>query len=115
MLYATATSIGPSEKFMMIDQTDGMIALKSVVNGWFVCTELNDGTGNLRANRGSVGAWEKFTILLNSDGSLSLRASPQANGKVVTTEFNDAPSARLVANRNGADGSWEKFTVVLAA
>ena len=61
----------------------------------------------LIANRALVGDWERFQIVNNADGSLSLRAN--ANGRYVTAE--NAGSSPLIANRT-AIGLWEKFTQV---
>jgi alpha-L-fucosidase 2 len=65
------------------------------------------GGNTLIANRTTVGPWETFQRVANSDGSVSLRV--QANGMYVCAENSGA--APLVANR-GAVGAWEKFDLV---
>ncbi|MCW2935269.1 MAG: lectin, partial [Actinomycetia bacterium] len=61
----------------------------------------------LIANRTAVGQWETFTIIHNSNGTISLRAL--ANNLIVTAE--NAGSSSLIANRT-AIGLWEQFTLI---
>jgi hypothetical protein len=67
-------------------------------------TAENGGASPLIANRTSIGAWERFQVVANADGTVSLLAN--ANGRYVTAENGGA--AALVANRT-AIGAWEKF------
>ncbi len=69
----------------------------------YVCAE-NAGADPLVANRAAVGAWERFVLVRNADGSESLRA--EVNGMYVAAE--NAGAAPLVANR-AAVGAWERF------
>ena len=67
----------------------------------------NAGANPLIANRASAGSWETFTLVRNSDGTVSLRAT--VNNKYVVAENGGA--AALIANRD-AIGPWEKFDLV---
>ncbi len=69
-----------------------------------VCAE-NYGNDSLVANRDSYGgAWETFTLVNNSDGTVSLKSS--VNGKYVCAVMDE--QNQLVA-RSSAIGTWEKF------
>jgi len=82
------------------------INLKAAANGKYVTAE-NAGNWWLIANRTTAGAWEKFNVTQNSDGTISLQAD--VNSKYVTAEA--AGAWPLIANRSSA-GGWEKFTLV---
>ena len=106
-LIASATTASTnSERFDIVDLGGGNVAFRSKANGMYVCAE-NAGAAPLVANRASVGAWETFARVANSDGSVSFRA--QANGRYVVAE--NAGAAALVANRTSI-GAWEKFDLV---
>ncbi len=107
-LIANRTSIGPWEKFDLIDRGGGNIALRAQANNQYVCAD-NAGASPLIANRAAIGGWETFALIRNADGTVSLRA--QANGRYVTAENGGA--APLIANRT-AIGLWEKFDLVPA-
>jgi type 1 glutamine amidotransferase len=106
-LIASATTIGPSERFDLIDRGSGNVALRAQVNSRYVCAE-NAGAAALIANRTAIGGWETFALIRNSNGSISLRA--QANGRYVVAE--NAGAAPLIANRT-AIGLWEQFDLVM--
>jgi len=61
----------------------------------------------LIANRSTVGPWETFTLIHNSDRTVSLRAV--ANNRYVTAERRGADP--LIANRT-VIGPWEKFDLI---
>ncbi len=105
-LIASATAIGATEKFDLIDRGGGNIALRAQVNSRYVCAE-NAGAAALVANRTAIGGWETFALVRNSNGSISLRA--QANGRYVVAE--NAGAAPLIANRTSI-GPWEQFDLV---
>jgi hypothetical protein len=105
-LIASATAIGATERFDLIDLGGGNVALRSRADNMYVCAE-NAGANPLIANRAAVGGWETFARINNSDGSISLRA--QANSMYVTAE--NAGAAALIANRT-AIGPWEKFDLI---
>lgn len=56
----------------------------------------------LIANRDVVGPWEKFQVINNGDGSISLRAN--ANGKFVTAENGGGSPLIATATRSAAPG-----------
>jgi alpha-L-fucosidase 2 len=105
-LIASATAIGPWERFDIVDLGGGNVALRARVNGMYVCAEAA-GAQSLIANRTAVGGWETFARVNNFDGTISLRAT--VNNKYVVAENGGA--AALIANRD-AIGPWEKFTLV---
>jgi alpha-L-fucosidase 2 len=105
-LIASATAVGGSERFDLVDLGGGNVALRARVNNMFVCAE-NAGANPLVANRASAGSWETFARVNNSDGTISLRAT--VNNKYVVADNGGA--AALIANRD-AIGPWEKFTLV---
>ncbi|WP_433363971.1 glycosyl hydrolase family 95 catalytic domain-containing protein [Actinoplanes sp. CA-142083] len=105
-LVASATAIGATERFDLIDLGGGNVALRSRANNLYVCAE-NAGANPLVANRTAAGPWETFARVNNSDGTISLRAT--VNNKYVVAE--NAGAAALIANRD-AIGPWEKFTLV---
>ncbi|MEK8106200.1 hypothetical protein NKG94_15330 [Micromonospora sp. M12] len=76
------------------------------MNNQFACAE-NAGANPLIANRPSAGAWETFTLVRNTDGSVSLRAT--VNNRYVVAENGGAEA--LIANRD-AVGPWEKFDLI---
>jgi hypothetical protein len=105
-LIASATAIGATERFDVVDLGGGNVALRSRANNMYVCAE-NAGANPLVANRTTAGPWETFARINNGDGTISLRAT--VNNKYVVAENGGA--AALVANRD-AIGPWEKFTLV---
>ncbi|MFC9843781.1 xylosidase [Streptomyces sp. NPDC127595] len=104
-LVANRTSVGPWEKFDVLDAGDGNIALRSQANNNFVTAE-NAGAKPLIANRTAIGSYETFQLITNSSGTVSLRA--RINAKYVTAE--DAGADPLIANRTSI-GNWEQFVI----
>ena len=82
------------------------VSLRAHANGDIVTAD-NGGASPLIANRTSVGNWETFDLIDNSDGSVSLRA--HANGDIVTAD--NAGASALIANRT-AIGPWEEFDLI---
>jgi hypothetical protein len=103
---ANGTAIGTAQTFDLVDAGNGNVALKSRVNGLYVCAE-NAGAASLIANRAAIGSWETFTRINNADGSVSFRAI--INGLYVCAE--NAGAAALIANRT-AIASWESFDLI---
>ncbi|WP_223297235.1 glycosyl hydrolase family 95 catalytic domain-containing protein [Catenulispora acidiphila] len=85
------------------------ISLRAHANGDIVTAD-NTGTSPLIANRTTVGAWETFDLINNTDGSVSLRA--HANGDIVTAD--NAGASPLIANRTSI-GPWEEFDLITNA
>jgi hypothetical protein len=102
-----ATLAQPTEGFVIEDAGAGTVSLKSSTTGKYVCAE-KAGAAPLALDRTAVGPWEKFTLVSNTDGTVSLRA---VNGMYVCADLN--ATAGLVANRT-AIGPWEKFERVTA-
>jgi lysophospholipase L1-like esterase len=72
-----------------------------------IVTADNAGASPLVANRTTIGNWETFDLLNNTDGSVSLRA--HANNEIVTAD--NGGSSALIANRT-AIGPWEEFDLL---
>jgi endoglucanase len=81
-------------------------SIKAMANNSFVCAE-DTGASPLVANRATVGGWEKFTVVNNSDGTISFLSS--ANNKYVTADLNQ--STKLIARATTIQ-DWEKFRKV---
>ncbi|RAO23951.1 hypothetical protein ONO23_06208 [Micromonospora noduli] len=64
------------------------------------------GTKPLIANGPAVSTWERFTMVRNSDGTVSFKAG--INNKYVSAD--GAGSKPLIAN-GPAVSTWEKFTL----
>ncbi|MEU6207836.1 hypothetical protein ABZ814_30130, partial [Micromonospora musae] len=105
-LVASATAVGGSEQFDLVDRGGGTVALRARVNNQFVCAE-NAGANPLIANRATAGSWETFALVRNTDGSVSLRAT--VNSRYVVAE--NAGAEPLIANRE-AIGPWERFDLI---
>jgi beta-glucosidase len=105
-LIANRTTVGPSEMFDLISNSDGSVSFRAHANNDIVTAE-NAGAQSLIANRTAIGTWEKFDLIRNSDGSVSFRA--HANNDIVTAE--NAGAQALIANRT-AIGPWEEFDLV---
>ncbi|MCU4748835.1 MULTISPECIES: alpha/beta hydrolase [unclassified Streptomyces] len=101
-LIANRPTVGPWERFELVDAGGGSVALRALVNGQYVCAE-NAGASPLIANRSAVGPWETFTRINNGDGSISLRA--HANDRYVTA------GAQPLAAAATTIGSAESFHV----
>jgi hypothetical protein len=102
-LVANRAVVGPWERFQLVDQGYGFVAIKALVNGDYVSAE-NGGASALIANRTAVGKWETFYYIDLGNRHFALRAL--ANNKYVTAE-NGGASA-LIANRTTI-GPWEIF------
>jgi endoglucanase len=81
-------------------------SMKAAANNTFVSAE-NAGASPLVANRGSVGDWERFKVITNADGTVSLFS--MANAKFVQADLNNG--GRLIASASFIN-AWEKFTRV---
>jgi predicted secreted Zn-dependent protease len=81
-------------------------SLRASANARFV-TAANAGAGNLTATAAVASTWEQFTVINNTDGTVSFRAL--INGLFVTADLNNG--GRLIANRAVAS-TWEKFRLV---
>ncbi|MBN1410059.1 MAG: carbohydrate-binding protein, partial [Spirochaetales bacterium] len=77
-----------------------------MANNMYVCAD-NAGASALIANRTAIGTWEKFRLVANSDGTVSLLA--MANNMYVCAD--NAGASALIANRT-AIGTWEKFDLI---
>lgn len=80
--------------------------IKASANGRYVCTD-NNLNGTVVGDRTTADTWEKYEIINNSDGTISLRSL--ANNKYVCVELNQ--DCKLVARSTSID-TWEKFKVV---
>ncbi|MGY4385294.1 hypothetical protein ACVWYN_002332 [Pedobacter sp. UYP24] len=76
-LFCTNAVVGSSGQFSIVDAGGGKVALMN--QGKYVSSE--DGTQPVSCNRSSIGSWERFTWIINSDKTISLRGS---NGKYLS-------------------------------
>lgn len=81
-------------------------SVKALANGTFVAAE-NAGNGPLVANRAAVGDWERFKVINNTDGTISLWS--MINNKFVQADLNN--NGRIIASATFING-WEKFMLV---
>jgi hypothetical protein len=102
-LIANRPTVGPWEKFRVIDLGGGLIALQATINNSYVCVEYA-GVNPLIANRTAVNDWERFRWINNADGTISLQSV--INNSYVVAE--NAGSGQLYANRD-AINEWERF------
>ena len=63
-LIANRTAVGPWEQFLLVQNPDGTVSLRSRANDRFVVAE-NAGAAALVANRTAIGAWEKFDLIVH--------------------------------------------------
>jgi hypothetical protein len=93
---ATQFEVSEYERLTFIDLGNNQVAVKFGVNGGrYLSASTNGGTPGtdpMIADRTAIGAWETFTKISNSDGSISLKAS--VNGKFVQV----GTSGQLFAN-----------------
>ena len=85
---------------------NGDYCLTAIANDKVVCAD-NTGADPLIANRESFGGdWEKYTLVNNSDGTVSLRSA--ANNKYVCAVIDE--NNQLLARSNSIS-TWEKFEI----
>jgi len=83
---------------------NGEYYFKGVSTNQVICAD-NGGNDPLLANRNAYGgSWESFSVVNNSDGTISLKSG--ANNKFVCMVNNE--NFQLLA-RSSAIGDWEKF------
>jgi hypothetical protein len=85
-LIAKSATIGPWERFLVVDAGSGKIGLQAA-NSLYVCAD-NNGNSPLIANRTGVGSWESFLEVDAGDGNIGLRAG--VNSKYVRADNNGA-------------------------
>jgi hypothetical protein len=101
-MYCNVPNAQAWETFTVINLGNGKVALRSVDK--YVSSE--GGTMPITCNRTSVGVWEQFDYLTNTDGTVSLRGS---NGMFTSAEDGTKP---MICNRSQA-GPWERFVTSL--
>jgi hypothetical protein len=72
----------------------GTVSLRAHANRLYVSAD-NAGAAPLIAKATTIGTWEQFDLITNTDGTISLRS--RANTNIVTAE--NAGAAPLIANR----------------
>jgi hypothetical protein len=83
------------------------ISIRAAANNMYVCADLSRmNPPELIANRGAVGAWEKFYVQDLGGGNVALYAN--ANANYVCADVGRTNPPILVANRTGF-GLWETF------
>jgi surface antigen len=116
ILRARGGSVGPWEKYLIVRQPNGTVALMSTANGKFASVEFNypDATqAVLRARSDTIGSWEEFTLVSNN-GDYALRSAHQYNNvyAYVSAELGYDKGYNLYGElraRNTSIGEWERF------
>jgi endoglucanase len=103
-LKATATSVGTTEKFIIIDAGDGKIALRDS-NGKYL--NSNGGTTPITSNSSTITATETFEWIEINPSQIGLKGS---NGKYISSEGGAATG--MICNRETVSG-WESFDWVI--
>ena len=103
ILIANKDSVGPFEKFEVIEVSEGSFALKCLGNLKYLVAE-NKGSSSIKANRTNIGNWEKFSFA-NNENKIYLTA--HVNGLIISAE--NGGKDPLIASRENAR-NWESFT-----
>jgi hypothetical protein len=93
VLTANRWGVGDWEKVGLAMRSDGKVALKSVIGDRYVTPSGS----SLIASKTTIGVWEEFTVVKNSNLTTSLRA---ADGRMVATDASSTQT--LTASRRGA-------------
>ncbi|MFC0005194.1 right-handed parallel beta-helix repeat-containing protein [Micromonospora siamensis] len=101
-LAATATGVGVAQKYDLVNLGNYQWALFARANNRFVTASL--GTQPLINTKTIPGTWERFVIVHNSDGSVSLRSA--GNSRYVTADS----TKPLIANA-GTIGPRQQYTL----
>jgi hypothetical protein len=101
-LVADRPAVGDWERFTVVENADGSIALRARANDRFVSAA----GGQLVASATSIGATESFRKIDQDDGSFGLQSV--ASGQFVSADLNEG--AVLHVNRAAIGGAWEAFT-----
>ncbi len=103
----TGSSGTQTDSYPTASVANGEYYLKGVNTGKVVCAD-NYGNNTIIANRDSYGGdWEKFTLVNNGDGTVSLLSG--ANNKYVCMVNDDK---QQLIPRSTAIDAWEKFYLV---
>jgi hypothetical protein len=79
------------EKFYLFKISDSTVSFQSFINNRYVCVDSGVDSLNgapplsLIANRNTIGNWEKFTQINNSDGTVSFKSV--ISGRYVIANF----------------------------
>jgi aryl-phospho-beta-D-glucosidase BglC (GH1 family) len=109
VLVASRAAVGGAwETFYITPQgnTDAWSSIQTMSNNDYV-SATNAGSGPLVGNRTTIGNWEKYQIISNSDGTISFLS--KINNMYVCADLNQG--AELIA-RSTSIGAWEKFRPV---
>ncbi|OKI00627.1 hypothetical protein A6A06_16805 [Streptomyces sp. CB02923] len=111
-LRADADGTGPLQQFTLHTGDKGStVSLRSDATGLFVSAEVKDAgshSGMLRNRGAKIGAWEKFLLVPQPDGTFALKS--KANDKYVSTEINGTGGDHaLLRARSDRVGAWERF------
>ncbi|RYD70371.1 MAG: hypothetical protein EOP84_26805 [Verrucomicrobiaceae bacterium] len=102
-----ATTVGTWERYQVVDAGSGLIALKSLNNGYFLSADLTRADKGLRAayQNAAIGAWEKFQWVDAGNGEFGLKSN--ANNFFVSANMNEGQM--LQAGWATTIQGWEKF------
>ncbi|MEV4717143.1 PKD domain-containing protein [Micromonospora noduli] len=106
VLLPNQVGLTAAAQYDLADAGNGQVALVARANGRYVTQSANEA---LNAESQVVGASEKFTVVRNSDGTVSLKAT---NNLYVTA---DASGTVSMSASRSTIGAWEKFAQVPVA
>jgi hypothetical protein len=105
---AQAGTVSTWEQFDIVDAGAPFVAFKSHMNSKYLT--VNTGASNaVQASAASIGANEKFTLEIQTDGTFGIKAN--ANGKYMQTAGGGANAPLQAAGNtvSQTSTSWEKF------
>jgi hypothetical protein len=94
--------------FDIVDAGSGNVGLKARVNGMFVAAEIGTSNNQLRARSSSIGSWETFKFVQQSDGWYGLY-SVAAGKYVAAASGTNSPMGAQSSSVSTSSTSWEKF------
>ncbi|MCR5703641.1 MAG: cellulase family glycosylhydrolase [Eubacterium sp.] len=99
---------GAWETLQVINNADGTISFKSVINGKYVCAVIDE-NNQLLARSDAINDWEKFKLVHIVGNQYGIYSC--ANGKYVKADFGYTNNVgELRASSDSVAGSWEAFT-----
>ncbi|HOV13716.1 MAG TPA: glycosyl hydrolase 53 family protein, partial [Spirochaetota bacterium] len=103
-LSATASTItGNSERFEMINNTNGTISFKSLANNLYVSASSTSSV--LIADSSAIDTNQKFVIISGQDGYQAISSC------AISTHWNTNTDNKIYSQWNDAYGSWQSFTL----
>ena len=105
-LDALVTSVQGWEEFDVIDEGNGLIALRSLANNEFVSARTDQTNSPLEAVATQAQGWEEFTWVPQSNGTIALQSAANSDYVSARTDQTNTPLDALATSVQG----WEEFT-----